>query len=79
MPAALHSDRSLPSPAIHKHSVRPGLLEQLGCWWDLPRADLWLLKWFQQRFTSHQQAGQARQGAGSENVFGHMVLLLLGR
>lgn len=79
MPAALHSDRSLHSPAIHEHSVSPGLMEQLGCWWDPPQAYLWLLKWSPQRSTSHQQAGQARQGAGSEDVFGQMVLLPLGR
>lgn len=51
----------------------------LECWWDLPWAALWLLKGSPQRSTSHQEAGQTRLGAGSENVFGQVVLLPLGR
>lgn len=71
------------SPASHEHSVRPGLLLGPSTGWSVapevpteihisPTADT-------AHSSAHQQAGQARQGAGSEDVFGQMVLLPLGR
>lgn len=61
--------------AIRENTVSPGLLEQLSAGGTFHV----LIFGSPQRSTSHSQAGQARQGAGSENVFGQMVLLPLGR